>query len=81
MRYQTSIILASVILIANCNTSAMAASTTKKTSHTSTLRNLTPAQKTKLMNGAIAGCRKKYGAMSTVFRIDYYTGTIWCREN
>jgi hypothetical protein len=78
MQYHTSVILASVILIANCSTSVMAAST-KHPTHKSA--EFTPAQKTKLMEEARKICRKQYGAMSTVYQLDYYHWKVWCREN
>ena len=55
---------------------------TKKTvssGHITAYRNLSPAEKAKLTERARAACRKQYGAMETLYRINYYTGEIWCR--
>lgn len=52
--------------------SAYAASTKKKKSSG------TAADRAKLMEIARKGCRKKYGASSTVYRIDYARKRILC---
>jgi hypothetical protein len=38
----------------------------------------TPAQREKFMAEARALCRKKFGAPSRVYRIDYKKNQIWC---
>lgn len=41
----------------------------------------TAAQKTELMKLAREVCRKRYGAISKVYRLDYYREKVWCTEN
>jgi hypothetical protein len=43
--------------------------------------NLTAEQRHKIAEQARIACRKRFGAEATVFRIDWSTGKIWCREN
>lgn len=38
----------------------------------------TPAQREKFMEEARQLCRKKFGAPSRVYRIDYKKNTVWC---
>lgn len=38
----------------------------------------TPAQREEFMEYARKLCRKKYGAPSTVYRIDYKKNMVWC---
>ena len=38
----------------------------------------TPAQREKFMEEARQLCRKKYGAPSRVYRIDYKKNLVWC---
>ena len=58
---------------------AHAGAATKTTAHK--WANLNAAQRAKLTEQARLACRKQFGAMSTLYRIDYYTTKIWCREN
>ncbi|MFO1132680.1 MAG: hypothetical protein U1E16_11825 [Hyphomicrobiales bacterium] len=38
----------------------------------------TPAQRDKMMEQARQLCRKKYGAPSRVYRVDFKRNTVWC---
>ena len=51
---------------------------TKKTTHSSS--QYTAAQKAKMMDEARAICRKRYGAASHVYQLDYYHWKVWCTE-
>lgn len=55
------------------------AATKKKISHKRS--EFTAAQREKLMEAARKICKKRHGAMATVYRLDYYKWTVWCREN
>ena len=41
----------------------------------------TAEQRQKILEAARKGCRKKFGAPATVYRIDYASNKIWCRPN
>ena len=56
-----------------------AATSTKHSTHKRS--DFTPAQREKLMEKARKICKDKYGAMSTVYRLDYYHWKVWCLEN
>ena len=57
-----------------------AAAASKKKKLSKKRSDFTPAQREKLMERARQICRKKYGAGATVYRLDYYKWTVWCRD-
>lgn len=61
--------------------SATAATKKKKKKIRRKSSDFTPAQRKKLMEEARKICKRRYGAGATVYRLDYYKWTVWCREH
>lgn len=65
------------LLMAGALDSAVAKSSSTK--HYSRSQ-FTEAQRARILENARKVCKKRYGAGASVYRIDYYKGTIWCLE-
>ena len=63
------------------NYAVEAAATKKKKGGLKNRSAYTAEQRQKILDEARKGCRRKFGAPASVYRIDYATNKIWCRPN
>ncbi len=64
-----------VAMVINCGISGAEAASKAKSKR---WRDYNKEQRAEIMKRAREVCKKKYGAPSTVYKIDYYREKIWC---